>query len=348
MRWEPLECDFFGGIDQLAGVAQDTLYFTGTMDVFCDSFPESCVVGYDGQAFHHYAPFDDLPYYSGNYIGHVFHFQGQDYMTGLITTDTVNVEFYGIMRYTGTEWEPVPGFETAGPIRDLLIVDNKLYVAGYFREGPGVPGNSIAMFDGVGWSNLGGGLLYDLATPSNGYPVVYDILMHEGDLVAVGDFRFAGDIEAKNIAKWNGYQWCSYGGDFSGKIFGATIWRDSLYIAGGFQTIDGAPYGYVARWDGGDSTVGCSTPTSVIEQPHPAENVVRVVPNPATESIAIQCGVVQAATVLLLDPLGRAVLSTAHYSNGTVNIDHIAPACYTVLLLDATGQAVARGRFVKN
>jgi hypothetical protein len=349
MRWEPLECDFLGGIFQLADVAQNTLYFTGDMDMFCDSFPESCVVGYDGASFYPYTPFADLPYYYGNYVGYVFHFQGQDYMTGLITTDTVNVEFYGLMRYTGTEWEPVPGFETAAPIKKFLIDDNKLYVSGYFRAGPGVPGNSIAMFDGVSWSDLGGGMLDDLTTPSNGYPIVYDMLMHHGDLVAVGDFMFAGDIAAQNIAKWNGYQWCSYGGDFGNQVLtSVTTWRDTLYISGTFQTIDGVPYGYVARWEGGNNSVACSTPTSVMEYAHSAANLLRVVPNPATGSITIQCGIVQATTVLLLDPLGRAVLSTAHDSNGFVTIEHLTPACYTVLLLDASGQAVARGRFIKD
>jgi hypothetical protein len=57
------------------------------------------------------------------------------------------------------------------------------------------------------------------------------------------------------------------------------VWRDSLYICGGFATIDGEPMHQVAQWIGGDAVEECST-VGIDEAD--AENTTLAI-NPLTE-----------------------------------------------------------------
>ncbi|MBK7382140.1 MAG: T9SS type A sorting domain-containing protein [Flavobacteriales bacterium] len=347
MNWEPLECDFLGGIWQMTSEVDDTLYYTGYMTQFCDTFPETCFVQYDGEHFHPFQPFYDLPYYSNNLGNIVVSFQGQFYMAGLFTVDTIDVEYYGIMRYTGSQWEPVPGFEAAAPIKQILVHDNKLYVSGYFRKYQGAPGNSIAVFDGTTWDDLGGGMLMDLDDPSYLYPQVRDFLFHDGDLIAVGNFNFAGDTPARNIAKWTGDRWCSYGGFFEQSIVSAAIWRDTLYVAGNFSTIDGVPYGYVARWDGGDYTESCSTPVGLPEVAY--ERDLKVFPNPTADRVWVELppDVQAAGRIRILDPLGRELYSFAMLGRSdSFDVHDLHSGSYFIQHISGSG-VVRSARFLK-
>ncbi|MEZ4789597.1 MAG: hypothetical protein R2811_06220 [Flavobacteriales bacterium] len=291
----------------------DTMYFTGYMGSVC-GFPESCVFSYDGDALEPFAPFGDLPGVEGDYVGFVFRFQGRLYMTGLMES-ALTGNIHGFLRYTGSGWEPVPGFETPAPIKDVLIHDDKLYMCGYFFTATGAPGNMVTMYDGEQWSDLGGGLLYGLPSSTSG--IALDLHEWNNDIYVAGQYNFAGGVPAENVARWDGHRWCGMGGAYSsfnpgGIVWSVTDWRDELYIAGGFQYIDGDTMNNVARWLG--EVENCSPAVGMVDQHDPeyallpelvdALGVWRI---EAREPLA-EWGV--------YDPIGRVVLhersSTAH------------------------------------
>jgi hypothetical protein len=254
LRWEALECinPFMNGISWVSMIIPtDTMYLTGYRDSMC-GYPESCVFKYDGNAFYPFEPFDSWPGLSGDYVGYVFWFQDQLYMTGLLD-NSITSTFHGLLRYNGSDWEPVPGFEIAAPIKDVLIHDDKLYVCGYFFTNTGAPGNMVTVFDGTSWNDMGGGLRYSL--PDGTLGVALDLHEWNDDIYVAGQFNYAGGIYAENAARWNGQQWCGLGGHYVVQIPGGsakslTTWRDTLYMAGNFVTIDGDTLNRIAKWLG--------------------------------------------------------------------------------------------------
>ncbi len=265
-------------------------------------------------------------------------------MTGLFTISTSPLEFYGILRYNGTSWEAVPGFEAATPIKHVMIHDNKLYVAGYFRQIQGAPGNGIAVYDGTSWDNLGGGVLWDLADPAEGYPIILDMLFHEDELIVVGSFNYAGDIPASNVAKWTGDRWCSYGGHFDQTIHGAAVWHDTLYVGGAFSTIDDEPFVNIARWDGGEYTVACSTPVGI--EVHEDMPDFSIHPNPTSDLLHIS-GAHGIAEIIIYDVLGRPIMKKDTWElPGELNVALLASGHYQLHL--RIGNATRVIHFIKH
>lgn len=250
--WEALEClnPNNGMLTMLHVPPTDTMYFTGYRSSIC-GYPESCVFEYDGAGFYPFEPYFAWPGIpEDDYVGYVFRFQGELYMTGLLNS-TVTGDFYGFLKYNGLSWDTVPGFSTSAPIKNVLIHDEKLYVCGYFFTNTGAPGNLVTVFDGQQWSDMGGGLRWALPNSTSGN--AYDLHEWNGDIYVAGQFNYAGGVPAKNVARWNGHQWCGMGGEYTppgAQAFSVTDWRDTLYIAGGFTTIDGDTMNNVAKWLG--------------------------------------------------------------------------------------------------
>ncbi|MCB0774620.1 MAG: hypothetical protein KDB93_14740, partial [Flavobacteriales bacterium] len=89
---------------------QNTLYATGYMGSIC-GYPESCVFRYDGSAFHVWEPFNQIPQgLNDAYVGTIFDFQGKTYMTCSLPDPVDGSGFVSFLRWNGTAWEHVPGW----------------------------------------------------------------------------------------------------------------------------------------------------------------------------------------------------------------------------------------------
>src|SRR5690606_2333829 len=208
-----------------------------------------------------------------NYVGYIFNLRGKTYLTGSVSDPLDPGQTATFLRYNGAAWEHVPGWNTLSPIKEVLIRNDTLYVAGAFRQATGGPGNLIARFDGEHWDDMGGGLAY---TPNPYAGAALDLEWWRGHLLVSGRFNTASDIECSGIIKWNGNQWCSFPGviqTWSGiysRIPEMAIWRDSLYICGNISTIDSDTVQQVAQWIGGDAVGYCSSPVGMAEAPFPS------------------------------------------------------------------------------
>ncbi|MEO8589064.1 MAG: T9SS type A sorting domain-containing protein [Flavobacteriales bacterium] len=123
-----------------------------------------------------------------------------------------------------------------------------------------------------------------------------------------------------------------------------TVWRDSLYICGGFNIIEGDTIIQVAQWIGGDATTNCSTPTGIAQ--HGSRSVFSVAPNPATTSITLQGLPTAAATFVVHDALGRVVMRT-QARPPAMDIAGLPSGTYVVRILDAQNLSLGTARFVK-
>lgn len=144
-------------------------------------------------------------------------------------------------------------------VRDLELFDDKLgdgeqlYAAGSFSTAGGIAAKSIAKFNGSEWSSVGDGIsgedssIYDLTSFDDG----------SGEsLYAGGQFQFAGDKPANNIAKWNAENWSPLGEGTDGSVHVICVYDDklgqgaALYAGGNFNNAGDMPASNIAKWDG--------------------------------------------------------------------------------------------------
>jgi len=124
----------------------------------------------------------------------------------------------------------------------------KLYAAGQFTNGGGVPAINIAKWNGGAWSALGSGI--SGSTPGGPSPYVSALTVSGTDLYVGGYFTNAGGVTANYIAKWDGSAWSALGSGISGAVLALAVSGADLYAGGYFTTAGGVPANYIAKWDG--------------------------------------------------------------------------------------------------
>ncbi len=72
-----------------------------------------------------------------------------------------------------------------------------------------------------------------------------------GNLYIGGKFRFAGNVEVNNIAKWNGHEWSALGKGIGGVVNTITpAGGDTIIVGGDFENVGDSAFHFVAKWDG--------------------------------------------------------------------------------------------------
>ena len=150
-----------------------------------------------------------------------------------------------IAAWDGTHWEPLgSGMEYAilgvGPYREDLIA------VGYFSEAGGVPASRVAAWNGSHWRPLGAGM--DPGTV--GQAAGTSVLVYGDNLIVGGSFARIGDIEAHNIASWDGMSWKALGSGTDGGVAALSEWNGSLMVSGAFGKAGGVNAPSIAAWDG--------------------------------------------------------------------------------------------------
>ena len=176
-----------------------------------------------------------------------------------------------VARWTGVEWVDVGGGADSEP-RSFVLYDEPgrgpvLMAGAFYRLNNGVPEVfGVGRWDGVEWTMVGDGLWS--STPGRtgaGHAVA--IFDEDGPggkpplLFVGGSFRYAGNVEVANFARWDGDNWSAVGGfgvPGSG-VRAMCVFDDGhgpqLYVGGSFSNVGGPPGQWInayrlARWDG--------------------------------------------------------------------------------------------------
>ena len=113
--------------------------------------------------------------------------------------------------------------------------------------------NSIAKWDGSGWSPLGSGRSGIAFTYNFG---VRALAAHGTDIYAGGQFDTAGGVTVNNIAKWDGSGWSPLGSGmndadvFTSGVFALAVSGTDAYAGGKFTTAGGVKVNNIAKWNG--------------------------------------------------------------------------------------------------
>jgi hypothetical protein len=116
-----------------------------------------------------------------------------------------------IAAWDGNSWSDAGGGVTGiggitGQIRDLIIYDGELYVAGSFTNAGGAVADCIAKWDGLEWCGLG-------STFDN---ILSNLSIYQEMLYIAGGFRKIDNDSIRHIAKWTGGSYVDSCGSISG------------------------------------------------------------------------------------------------------------------------------------
>lgn len=141
---------------------------------------------------------------------------------------------------------------------------SRIVAGGFFntvyQANPPIFTPKLAQWDGAAWGPVG--------PAGNRGPdeMVWALASFDEDgagplppaLFAAGDFRTAGGVGAKYIARWNGNTWSAVGGGLNSRAQALLVFDEdgagpgaaALYVGGYFSTAGGASANQVAKWDG--------------------------------------------------------------------------------------------------
>ncbi|MBN1612288.1 MAG: hypothetical protein JW940_36990 [Polyangiaceae bacterium] len=154
--------------------------------------------------------------------------------------------------WTRLGWDPVPTeFGPFGGIMALEVVEDDLYVGGYFESLFGAGGeevcHGVARWDGSSW--------HGMSMDSTSVGIVVDLQWYEGELYAGGNYWVSEDDPGPGLLRWTGTVWETVGGGLDAQsgevIVGAMAVHDGLLYCGGrFDAAGGSPAANIAAWDG--------------------------------------------------------------------------------------------------
>jgi hypothetical protein len=173
------------------------------------------------------------------------------YVGGSFTT-AGGINATNIAKWDGTNWSALGGGIVGTAVDSLAASGGIVYAGGRFTSAGGIAATNVAKWDGTNWLALGRGIrVYD-GVGGGENAIVRALLATDSGLYAGGGFRFAGDVAATNIARWDGTNWWPLGSgiDVSGNVYALVVDRKDLYVGGFFSFAGEVSANHIAKWDG--------------------------------------------------------------------------------------------------
>ena len=190
-------------------------------------------------------------------------------------------------RWNGNQWSALPtgGVTLNGTVKSMVATTvggtTSLFVAGLFTHFGATPVNRVIRWDGQAWHPLQGP--QGVGVEGGG---IWTLIGHEhagvNSLYAGGSLFFAGGVEARAVARWNGSRWWPLIGPSGNglEVFGVNVevfgrYSDGvetvLYTGGWFEFAGTLRVNRITRWNGsqwstlaGTSSVGTNGPVTAL------------------------------------------------------------------------------------
>jgi len=158
-------------------------------------------------------------------------------------------------RWNGESWSEAGGGiqsneQIKAAVTSIIADGGNIYVGGNFNAAGGNLMSNIAIWNGVTWENMGGGI-------SRGNYLSYIAGMaidRDGRIFTAGVFTMAGGKCTNSVAVWNGASWSGLGADTGpdGTVTAMVSDRKGGYfLAGDFICAGGQIVNHIVHWDGG-------------------------------------------------------------------------------------------------
>lgn len=171
--------------------------------------------------------------------------------------------FTNLARWDGSTWSAVPGGSPNRTVADFATDGTNLYICGSFTQIGGIAATNVVSFDGNNWTPLNSGLHF--FQTGFGLPQANRLCWASNQLYVVGGFDHADNVSASDVARWDGANWWSLGGNTSkgipqGLNFVQTLFDittpgpgsvpTGLYAGGEFPVAGNTNVNCVAYFDG--------------------------------------------------------------------------------------------------
>jgi hypothetical protein len=159
---------------------------------------------------------------------------------------------FGVFKFDEKANQPISISDQLSWITQMYVANNQLFIGGGFNSGSLT---GIASFDGETLSVVGKGF----STVPPGFSLVVNgLTSHNGDLVATGRFKNAGNTQVNSLARWDGNTWLPFGTGLyweqhpEGYDYGNAVasLNGKLYVGGFFDSVDGNEIPNLAQWEG--------------------------------------------------------------------------------------------------
>jgi hypothetical protein len=233
-----------------------------------------------------------------------------------------------IMRFDGVSWNSVGGgikgfgYTGAGT---MAIYNNELFVAGHFSKSDGNSGDNIMKWDGTQWYDVGFG-----DTPSS-FIAVRKLLVNNNKLWAFGIFEEAAGTFASKAAVFDGSKWCGLNDTLSNNISSVAILNDTIYIGGGYRSVNSQPLTYVAKLKYPNLYNQC---VNVGLNEISVSDNIKISPNPTTSILNIvnEHNQLQNSIIEIKNYLGQIVFTTPFTSQ--INLSNLSVGMYFLSIQD--------------
>jgi hypothetical protein len=242
--------DFNGGVRSL--LWQDGVLYAGGFFTGIGALSANRIARWDG------AEWSALGVGVDNGVTALAWWSGRLYVGGLFT-QAGGAPASRIASWAPGDWQVLPGSTAEGidhpffsVVFALVAVDDGVFVGGQFDWAGGEEANSVAFFNGSGWSSLTSNGVNGFASGN-----VWD--MHEagGEIYFAGSFSSAGGQALNHVARWDGSSWHPIG---AGALNGVDSFTETVLVADGVVYTGGdrvhragsRAVSHVARWTGAD------------------------------------------------------------------------------------------------
>ena len=302
------------------------LYFAGSFDSVAGQ-PTNSIATWDGVNFNPIILPVSIISPSDFRVSSIVEFQNEIYICGA----SFNIGPVGsapdVYKFNGTAWVSTTGTGFYGSydgVSPLIVYNNELYGGGHMTTANGNPGNNIIKWNGTSWQDVGFG-----NTPS--FIGIEQMLVYHNQLWVIGWFTKVANMPASNIAIYDGVSWCSLPDTFQNKALSATIYRDTIYVAGGFTKINlDTNMAYIAKIKYPTLYSHCVKVGKDLNNIKP----FGIYPNPTTSILYIEADEfnIQDAILKLTNTLGQIIFSI-NYSP-EIDISSLASGMYYLTIED--------------
>lgn len=295
LKWDSVPGGYVGGTINAAVIFNGDLIIAGYFNRIGNVMAHN-IARFDGTNFYPIG----APTFS--YFFNTVEIYNNEIYAGGNFNDTL---YGGIAKWNGSQWvdlnQGVKGSNQE--VRSLKTYHNRLYVGGSFYGTKDGYNPSLAIWDGIKWSNIGG--IYYHNWP---WAVVYKIHKWNDKLLVCGNFERAGDIDATSLALWNDTNWCSINTDTEGLVWVSAIFQNKLYV-GEHETLNGDSVHLIGYMNGGYNIGTCGAAVGINELD--VNNNLNIYPNPTSSTLNItdEQNQLQNSTIDVKNTLGQTVLS---------------------------------------
>jgi len=213
-----------------------------------------------GEGVSQYDPDEESPLGTVNAIA----ISGKDVYIGGRFDRAGSVDAYNVAHWKNGVWSAMRqgigynyqkgSYDATSVVNAIAVNGQDVYVGGKFDQAGGARANRIARWNEAdgSWAPLGGGL-----GGSSFYTYVLAIAVDGSDVYAGGVFPIAGDVDVKNIARWDGSKWNRLGNPggnngVNNSVYAIAIGNNGeVYVGGDFKVAGGTlNVSNIAMWNG--------------------------------------------------------------------------------------------------